>query len=53
MTRAGLEAQQDMFQHARIIIGSHGAGLTNMLFAPHCRAVIEFPLDPHVNPCFG
>ena len=33
--------------------GGHGAGLTNILFAPLNATVIEFPLDPHVDRCYG
>ena len=33
--------------------GGHGAGLTNIIFAPRTATVIEFPLKPHVNRCFG
>ena len=53
MTRAGLEAQIRVFRQARIIVGCHGAGLTNMVFAPAGTSVIEFPLDPHVDRSFG
>ena len=33
--------------------GPHGAGLTNMLFAPKDVSLIEFSMTPHVNRCFG
>ena len=33
--------------------GGHGAGLTNMLFAPQNASVIEFGLNPHIDRCFG
>ena len=33
--------------------GAHGAGLANMVFAPQNATVIELPLRPMVNRCFG
>ena len=33
--------------------GGHGAGLTNMLFASINTTIIEFPLRPHVDRCYG
>jgi capsular polysaccharide biosynthesis protein len=41
MSLAGIAAQAEVFQNARIIIGPHGAGLTNMLFAPDDASIIE------------
>ena len=34
-------------------VGGHGAGLSNMLFAASNATIIEFPLKPHVDRCFG
>lgn len=53
MRAKGLNAQISLFRNAQIIIGPHGAGLTNMIFAPSNATVIEFSMDPHVNRCFG
>ncbi len=33
--------------------GGHGAGMTNIVFAPPTATVIEFPLKPHVDRCYG
>jgi len=42
-----LAEQQHLFMDARVIVGAHGAGLTNMLFAGAGTAVVE--LRPNVN----
>jgi hypothetical protein len=33
--------------------GAHGAGLTNMLFLREHSDVIELPLSPHIDRCYG
>ena len=48
-----MQNQLDIFRNTKIIFGPHGAGLTNMLWAPDGTSVIEFPLDPHVSRLFG
>lgn len=41
-----------LFSEAEIVVGAHGAGLTNLVFCPVGAAVIElFPPD-YVNVCF-
>ncbi len=35
------------------MIGGHGAGMTNMIFAPAGSTVIEFGMEPHVDRSFG
>ena len=32
--------------------GPHGAGLTNVVYAPRA-ALVELPMDPHTNVCFN
>ena len=49
---SGLEMQMRQFRGARVMIGGHGAGLANMLFAAPNAAVVEFPMAPHVDRCF-
>ena len=51
--RTNFQEQLDLFHHAKIIIGPHGAGLTNMLWMPDNGSVIEFPLSPAVNRNMG
>ena len=48
-----LQDQLDLFGGAKIIIGPHGAGLVNMMYAPADVSVIEFPMKPQCNRCFG
>ena len=64
-----LEEQIHIFREAQIVMGSfvvnqqctsvlittgpHGAGLTNLIFAPRNASVIEFAMKPHCNRCFG
>ena len=48
-----MQNQLDIFRNTKIIFGHHGAGLTNMIWAPDGTSVIEFPLDPHVSRLFG
>jgi capsular polysaccharide biosynthesis protein len=36
-----LQAQVTLFSEAAIIVGAHGAGLTNMIFAPEETTIIE------------
>ena len=40
--------QRDLFDSASIVVGAHGAGLTNMLFCRRQAAVIELPVLPQV-----
>ena len=37
----------------RIVTGGHGAGLTNMIFSKANATVIELPMKPHVDRCYG
>ena len=49
----GIQGQIDLFSKAKIVIGPHGAGLTNMLWSADGTSIIEFPLKPHVDRSFG
>lgn len=40
------------FQRAKIIIGAHGAGLSNMIFAPKGTPIIEISPSDMFNACF-
>lgn len=48
-----LQDQLDLFGGAKLVIGPHGAGLVNMVYAPNDVSVIEFPMKPQCNRCFG
>jgi tetratricopeptide (TPR) repeat protein len=48
-----MQDQLDLFSTAQIIIGPHGAGLVNMVYAPSDVSVVEFPMKPQCNRCFG
>ena len=52
-TFRGIQGQLDLFQHAKIVLGPHGAGLTNMLWCQNGTSIIEFPLVPHTNRNLG
>ena len=41
-TQHTLETSMELFQNARIIVGSHGGGMYNLLFAPSNTKVIEY-----------
>lgn len=43
--------QIELFSQAEIVVGPHGAGLANMIFAPH-TAVIEFLEPVYQNFCY-
>lgn len=48
-----LAEQVDVFSRAAVIVGPHGAGLTNMLWAPRGACVIIFPMRPESDICFA
>lgn len=47
-----MAAQIELFSNARLIIATHGAGLSNTLFAQPGTKVVEFTLRPNCNRCF-
>ena len=49
----GIDAHVNIFRTAQVIFGPHGAGLSNMIFAPQNASVLEFSMKPHCNRCFG
>ncbi|KAI8616140.1 hypothetical protein BC830DRAFT_223276 [Chytriomyces sp. MP71] len=52
----GQEAQLDqvaMFARARVVVGTHGAGLANYVFAQPGAALVFVPMDPLIEFCFG
>ncbi|EGD77912.1 hypothetical protein PTSG_09547 [Salpingoeca rosetta] len=48
-----LHEQLAMFATADLILGSHGAGLSNVVVAKPNTPVVFFPLKPHVDRTFG
>jgi capsular polysaccharide biosynthesis protein len=42
----------ELFSRAKMIVGAHGAGLTNMIFAPKGIPVIELSPSDEVNLCY-
>ncbi|KAJ3019522.1 UNVERIFIED_CONTAM: hypothetical protein HDU68_010635 [Siphonaria sp. JEL0065] len=49
----GLIEQAEMFYGARVVVGNHGAGLTNYLYTREGAVVVMVPMDPHVEFCFS
>lgn len=52
LTGMPLAEQIRRFARAEAIIGPHGSGLTNLLFAPRQAAVVELMPADQVNHCF-
>lgn len=48
-----LQIQVDLFRSARVVVGLHGAGLTNVLFCAPGARVVEILPDAWPNPCFA
>ena len=48
-----LAKQIELFRCARLVIGPHGAGLTNLVFCAPGTRVIEFPVVPTVLNHYG
>lgn len=46
------EAQLKLFAQARLIFGIHGAGLSNLIFAPSSCVVVEMPNHHNSNTLF-
>lgn len=44
--------QARVFAHAKVIIGVHGAALTNLVFAPEGAKIIELFPDHYTNSCY-
>lgn len=51
--RYSVEEQINMFANAKIIIGPHGAGLTNIAFCKPGAILYEFMSSRNPNPCFA
>jgi hypothetical protein len=44
--------QVRLFAQARVVIGPHGSGLTNMIFAPRNALLIELFPENYINGCY-
>ena len=42
----------ELFSRAKMIVGAHGAGLTNMIFAPKQIPIIELSPSTQINLCY-
>ena len=51
-SKLGFAEQAALFGHARLVVGPHGAGLTNLIFAPAGALVYELVPQAYDNPCF-
>ncbi|KAI9335545.1 hypothetical protein BDR26DRAFT_865938 [Obelidium mucronatum] len=51
--KESLLEQVAIFAKARVVVGSHGAGLVNYVFTQPGAAMVMVPMDPHVEFCFG
>lgn len=52
LTGMAFSEQVERFAAAEIIIGPHGSGLTNLLFAPAGATIVELMPHDQVNHCF-
>lgn len=46
------QEQVELFRNAEVIVGMHGAGLSNMIYAASAQLVIEFRAKAHENNLF-
>lgn|GEM_PF-3499308 len=44
--------QVRLFAEAEVVVGTHGAGLTNILFAPQSCRVVELTVERHLGPSY-
>jgi len=44
--------QIQLFSHVEVVVAAHGAGSTNMVFAPENAVLIELFGDNYINGCF-
>lgn len=47
-----LREQAQLFSQAKVVIGPHGGGFANMVFAQENSLLVEFFNPRYVNPCF-
>jgi capsular polysaccharide biosynthesis protein len=49
--RMGVAAQRDLMKEARLIIGVHGAGMTNAIFCSAGTAIVELTSTQYIRRC--
>ncbi len=47
-----IKAQVNFFKNAKYIIGSHGAGFSNLIFSQNCKTVLDIIHENHPQDCF-
>lgn len=52
LERLSVAAQVDLFARAAVVVGPHGAGMTNLVFCPPGAGLVEFMPRTYFNPCF-
>jgi hypothetical protein len=53
LSRLSLDQQIMLFRHAKLIIGPHGGGLANLVFARPGAVLYELMPSHYVNPCIS
>ena len=48
----GIQAQANFFKQAKYIVGSHGAGFSNMIFSKNCSLALDIIHEQHPQDCF-
>ncbi len=52
MDAPGIRDQATFFKNAKYIVGSHGAGFSNMIFSNNCKLIIDIIHEHHPQDCF-
>lgn len=52
MDKPSIAEQANFFKNAKYIIGSHGAGFSNMLYSNSCKMIIDIIHEEHKQDCF-
>ena len=42
-----------MFKHARVVLGAHGAGLTNLVYCKPGTGLVLLPMNPHSDHTYS
>lgn len=52
LQQPSIQEQADFFKDAKYIVGSHGAGFTNMVYSNNCKLVLDIIHREHGQDCF-